>query len=60
MTSDRIEREASDWFARLRGPDGEDQRDAFEQWRDADPRHAEAYVEYEKLWSAMGAVRRPR
>ncbi|MCW3835027.1 FecR family protein [Sphingomonas canadensis] len=60
MTSDRIEREASDWFARLRGPDGEAEREAFERWRDADPRHAEAYAHYEKLWSAMGAVRRPR
>jgi transmembrane sensor len=60
LTSDRIDREASDWFARLRGPDGEDQRDAFEQWRAADPRHAEAYAQYEKLWAAAAAVRRPR
>ncbi|MBO9712496.1 FecR domain-containing protein [Sphingomonas sp.] len=60
MTSDRIEREASDWFARLRGPDGEAEREAFERWRDADPRHTQAFAEYEKLWAAYGTVRRPR
>lgn len=60
MTSDLIEREASDWFARLRGADGERERGAFEQWRAADPRHAEAFAEYEKLWAAYGTVRRPR
>lgn len=51
MTSDRIDREASEWFARLRGADGETHRDAFERWRVADPRHAEAYEQTEKLWA---------
>lgn len=60
MTSDPIEREASEWFARLRGPDGEAQREAFERWRGADPRHARAFAEYEELWAAYGTVRRPR
>lgn len=60
MTQDSADREASEWFARLRGPDGESARAAFERWRDSDPAHAQAYADYEALWAAYGAVRRPR
>jgi transmembrane sensor len=58
LTSERTEREAAAWFARLRGPDGESQRAAFARWCEGDPRHAEAYRQYEKLWAAAGAMRR--
>jgi transmembrane sensor len=59
LIPDPIEREAAAWFARLRGPDGESQRAAFARWREADPRHGEAYRQYERLWTAAGAMRRP-
>ena len=60
MTQERIEREAAAWFARLRGSEGDEQRAAFTRWRDADPRHGKAYAQYETLWAATGALRRPR
>lgn len=59
MSSEKIEREAAEWFAHLRVPEGEGQREAFARWCAADPRHAEAYAQYEKLWTAAGKLRRP-
>ncbi|QDX26881.1 DUF4880 domain-containing protein [Sphingomonas suaedae] len=42
--------QAADWFARMRGPDAEAHRAAFEQWLAADPRHPEAYAVLESAW----------
>jgi len=42
---------AQDWFARLRAPDcSAAEREAFERWRAADARHADAYADLEDLW----------
>lgn len=48
--------EASAWFARMRGPEAEGAREAFEAWL-AEPAHARAYVEIETIWAAAGAAR---
>lgn len=62
MSQDRIDREAADWFARLRAERDAGtrarERAAFEAWRAADPRHAEAYDQTEKLWTAAAGLRR--
>jgi len=52
--SDEISDAAQDWFLRLRGPEvsAEDRR-GFEAWRDADPRHAEAWREVQGMWSEI-------
>ncbi|PZQ50549.1 MAG: hypothetical protein DI555_22750 [Novosphingobium pentaromativorans] len=46
-----IEREAADWFARMRGPDAESLREAFEVWR-SDPARAQAYDDKLRVWDA--------
>ena len=51
---------AAEWFVRLRHDavsDGD--RAAFEAWRDADPTHAEAYREMERLWAGLDQIERP-
>ena len=48
--NERARRQAADWFARLRGPDGGCEREAFEAWRAADPRHADAYDRLVRRW----------
>ena len=52
---DPIAAEATRWFVRLH-EDSEtpDHRAAFDLWRDADPRHAEAYARLQRLWGASG------
>lgn len=40
---------AAEWFAVMRGPDAERERDAFEAWR-AVPEHAAAYADLEITW----------
>ncbi len=42
-------RGAAEWFARMRGPEADGERAAFEAWR-ADPANAEAYARLEALW----------
>lgn len=42
--------QATDWFGRMRGPDAESHRAAFEQWLAADPRNPEAYAVLESAW----------
>lgn len=54
----RIRREASDWVVRLAEQAGEEQYAAFRQWRDADPRHAEAYDRIAAIWSQAGRLSR--
>jgi transmembrane sensor len=44
-----IEQEAADWFARMRGPEAEGSRDAFEVWR-TDAARASAYEEAVRAW----------
>lgn len=47
---EEVRRQAAAWFARLRAPDGEGDREAFEAWRAADPRHAEVYDRLLRHW----------
>jgi transmembrane sensor len=47
--------EASAWFARMRGPDADEHRAAFETWR-RDPGNAAAYAEAESDWLMVGGV----
>lgn len=56
---ERLRREASDWIARLNGPNGERDRAAFEQWYRASPDHAEAYDRLSAIFHAAGRARRP-
>lgn len=46
----RIRREASDWVVRLAGNASAEDHAAFRRWRDADPRHAEAYDRIASIW----------
>lgn len=48
--------QASEWFARMRGPEAEASRHAFDSWH-ADPANARAYAEIEAIWSLAGASR---
>jgi transmembrane sensor len=45
-----IRAQAAAWFARLRAPDGEKDRTAFDSWRNADSRHAAAYDRVSRRW----------
>jgi transmembrane sensor len=65
---ERLRREAAAWFARLRAPDGERSRSAFEAWRADDPARGQAYDRLMRRWEeasvlgppqTMGAARRP-
>ncbi|WP_077145972.1 FecR family protein [Sphingopyxis sp. KK2] len=51
------DREASAWFARMRGPDAADHAGAFDAWR-RDPANAAAYSELEEDWLIAGGVSR--
>lgn len=55
---DRID-QASDWFARMRGPEAETVRRAFETWL-AKPGNADAYAEIEMIWAVAGSSRAHR
>ncbi|WP_428408661.1 FecR family protein [Hyphococcus sp.] len=49
--------EATKWFALLRSDAATDEdRRAFEAWRDADPRHAEAYEGTLSIWDDVGEL----
>jgi len=54
--SARVQKEAVAWFGKLRGPDGERLREAFERWRAANPAHVIAYAEVEAMWRQAGAL----
>lgn len=47
----RIRREASEWVVRLAGQPSQEDRAAFERWRGADQRHAEAYDRVAAIWN---------
>lgn len=52
---DEISDAAQDWFLRLRAPDvSAADRQGFAAWRDADPRHADAWREVQAMWSDIG------
>ena len=64
---ERLRREAAAWFARLRAPDGERSRCAFEAWRAEDLARGQAYDLLMQRWDeasvlgppqTMGAIRR--
>lgn len=49
---------AIDWFVRLRDEAvPPQQREAWEQWRRADPAHAQAWQELEHMWGALDPLR---
>ncbi len=49
--------EATKWFALLRSDAAtDDDRRAFDAWRSADPRHAEAYEETLSIWEDVGEL----
>lgn len=52
----RISREASDWVVRLADHPGAEDQAAFRRWRDADPRHAEAYGRIVAIWNQAGQL----
>jgi transmembrane sensor len=54
----RIVEEAAVWFATMHGgkPSGND-KNAVKAWLAADPRHAEAYADIDRLWT--GAIELP-
>lgn len=53
---DAIAAQAAAWLARL--DTGGADREAFEQWRDADPRHAVAFAKAAALWSDLARAGR--
>lgn len=53
QTLDPILKAAADWFVRLHeDPADPSLRPAFMAWREADPRHAQAYDRLQRLWGA--------
>lgn len=50
MSQDAIAREAARWW--LDGHDGTRDENAFDQWCQADPRHAAQYQYLQHLWQA--------
>ncbi len=48
-SKDRRARSAAEWFAVMRGPDAEREREAFEAWR-AEPENEAAYAGLETTW----------
>ena len=48
-SADDVRREASEWIARMRGPEAEMSRLDFERWRARDPRNRAAYAGMEQI-----------
>lgn len=55
-----VRKEASDWAALLHDPDAKVDRNAFERWRTADPRHAEIYARVERGWEQSALLAQTR
>ncbi len=55
----RRDREAAEWFARMRAPDAGNDRPAFESWH-SDPENAAAYSRAEADWRAAAGISRTR
>lgn len=54
---ERLRGKASDWLVRLRGPDAERYRPAFERWILENPDHADAYERVRAAWGLSDDVR---
>ncbi len=52
MSNERAEQEATEWFARMRGPDADQFREAFEAWRTV-LAHAEIYENRRRAWDTV-------
>lgn len=52
---DALAREAAHWFARMRGPDADASRAAFDAWLAQDPEHRSAYARTAEIF-AMGKL----
>ncbi len=52
----RIRREASDWVVRLAEDASKEDFAAFRRWREADPRHADAYDRIAAIWNQAGRL----
>jgi len=56
--NDKVRKEASRWFARRLDPATHDaEYEAFERWRDADPRRAAAYVASGRVWDKLAILK---
>jgi len=51
-----LREEASVWLARMKGPEAQQSRFAFEAWRRADPAHDAAYRNLEQSWRDSGLI----
>lgn len=54
--SDALRAEAAEWFARMRGPEAERHRAAFERWCDAEPGRRAAYDRLALRWEQAALV----
>jgi transmembrane sensor len=54
--TERIRREAADWFARLHGPGGAGLAGEARRWAERDPAHAEALDRLDRHWRAAAAL----
>jgi transmembrane sensor len=59
-SDEAVRRESADWVAQFHDPDTEVDREAFERWRDADPRHAEVYARVEQGWERSALLTQTR
>jgi transmembrane sensor len=55
-TDEAIRRQAHRWSARMHGEVAAEERDEFERWRAADPRHRAAYARLEGQWDQAGRL----
>jgi transmembrane sensor len=61
MNSNKAELEASNWLARVDGGDlSPAELEAFDQWKEADPRHGAAYARLAATWQALDRLRAVR
>jgi len=61
MNSNKAELEASDWLARLDDGDlSPTDLEAFDRWKETDPRHAAAYARLAATWQALDRLRAVR
>ncbi|WP_083942745.1 FecR family protein [Sphingomonas soli] len=56
MDEESLRAAAAEWYARMRGPDAERHRAAFETWLAEHPAHRQAYVRMALRWDQAGLV----
>jgi transmembrane sensor len=54
---DRLDDKAADWASKMRGPDRQRHREAFEHWYRSNPAHAEAFDEASAGFEEAGVLR---